>query len=38
MFNFDEKERNRLYSVEDIKKDLVELKKKKATKINEIEY
>lgn len=38
MFNFDIKERNRLYSVEDIEKDLVELKKEKATKINEIEY
>ena len=38
MFNFDVKERNRLYSVEDIEKDLVELKKEKATKINEIEY
>lgn len=38
MFNFDEKEKNRLYSVEDIEKDLVELKKEKATKINEIEY
>ena len=38
IFNFDAKERNRLYSVEDIEKDLVELKKEKATKINEIEY
>lgn len=38
MFNFDIKERNKLYSVEDIEKDLVELKKEKATKINEIEY
>lgn len=38
MFNFDIKERNRLYSVEDIEKDLVELKKEKQTKINEIEY
>lgn len=38
MFNFDEKEKSRLYSVEDIEKDLVELKKEKATKINEIEY
>ena len=38
MFNFDEKEKNRLYSVEDIEKDFVELKKEKETKINEIEY
>lgn len=38
IFNFDEKERNRLYSVEDIEKDFVELKKEKETKINEIEY
>lgn len=38
MFNFDEKERNRLYSVENIEKDLVELKKEKETKINEVEY
>lgn len=38
IFNFDAKERNRLYSIEDIEKDLVELKKEKATKINEIEY
>ena len=38
IFNFDAKERNRLYSVEDIEKDLVELKKEKAAKINEIEY
>ena len=29
---------DRLYSVEDIEKDLVELKKEKASKINEIEY
>ena len=38
MFNFDEKEKNRLYSVEDIEKDLIELKKEKATKTSEIEY
>lgn len=38
IFNSEEKIKNRLYSVEEIEKDFVELKKEKETKINEIEY
>lgn len=38
IFNFEEKTRNRLYSVEEIEKDFVELEKEKATIKNEIEY
>ena len=38
IFNFEEKTRNRLYSVEEIEKDFDELEKGKATIKNEIEY
>lgn len=38
IFNSEEKIKNRLYSVEEIKKDFVELEKEKATIKNEIEY
>lgn len=38
IFNSEEKIKNRLYSVEEIEKDFVELKKEKETKINEVEY
>lgn len=38
IFNSEEKIKNRLYSVEEIEKDFVELEKEKATIKNEIEY
>lgn len=38
IFNFEEKTRNRLYSVEEIEKDFVEIEKEKTTVKNEIEY